>query len=703
MNNMSSGTYMIDSEYNITYFNEVAAQLYPMLEIGKKCYKALMNLEEPCEVCPVLNKVKGPRTYLDPIRHVYETVDAVDLPASDGTMGHALIFSTVGESERLSDNLPTHDDGLRLLNLINMLSTDISNLYTMDRYTHKVTTYRNDGKIFGGIEELLMNYPYEKAMEIYINYNVHPSDKETMLRMTKFSFLEKELMKREYFVVKYRVLHDNKIYHFEMKYTRMGNKEDFDTIIIAFVNTDNSFETMKIMESLRPGSLARHRTILVVEDNELNREILVEFLKDDYDVLEAADGEEALSILKKHYSRISVILLDLIMPKLTGYEFMEKIKTNIYFSAIPIIVMTGSVDKSEEEHCLELGAIDFIPKPYKPAIVKSRIHNIIRMRETVASLNVIEIDDLTGLYTKQAFFHHAQTLLDTQSENSYDIILTDIQNFKLINSIYGVEKADRLLQNLGEYMKSHIKNGICARYGSDQFIGIFKSINDKKKKWLIDMIAEFESQAPIANIVVKCGLYEKVDRTLTITNMCDRALLALKSIKHNNDRLYALYDGPVSQRQLRAQQYELHFREAIEKKEFIIWYQPKYDSHTEKVVGAEALVRWRRKDGHINPPADFLSVFEEDGLIGQLDEYVFRAVCEYQKKWMENGKELIPISINLSRNSMHQSDLVKRYKKITEEYGISPSLVPIEITESAAVESLEIKPLADEFYKAGFS
>lgn len=101
-------------------------------------------------------------------------------------------------------------------------------------------------------------------------------------------------------------------------------------------------------------------------------------------------------------------------------------------------------------------------------------------------------------------------------------------------------------------------------------------------------------------------------------------------------------------------------------------------------------------------PGDFLPVFESSGRISQLDEYIFRAVCEYQRDLKKMGKELIPISVNISRVSMHHADVVTRYKKIIEENGISPKDVPIEITESAAVEGKEIKVLADAFYEAGF-
>lgn len=112
-----------------------------------------MNRDCPCDVCPVFNGIKGPRTYLDPIRHLYETVDAVEVPLEDGTTGHALVFSTVGEREQLAKELPTDEKGLRLLGVINALSKDISGLYEVNRESRAVTVYRAEGKLIGAIEE----------------------------------------------------------------------------------------------------------------------------------------------------------------------------------------------------------------------------------------------------------------------------------------------------------------------------------------------------------------------------------------------------------------------------------------------------------------------------------------------------------------------------------------------------------------------
>ena len=115
MNSHSSGYYSIDADYNIIGFNDTAKSIYPKLKLGEKCYHALMGLDSPCPPCPVANGIYGPKTYLDPIRHIYETVDAVETVLPDGSNGHALVFSTVAEGEKLASAIPTGEESLRLL------------------------------------------------------------------------------------------------------------------------------------------------------------------------------------------------------------------------------------------------------------------------------------------------------------------------------------------------------------------------------------------------------------------------------------------------------------------------------------------------------------------------------------------------------------------------------------------------------------
>lgn len=468
-----------------------------------------------------------------------------------------------------------------------------------------------------------------------------------------------------------------------------------------FIKEDTYITQNQLKENLKSAEANRRRKILIVEYDEDNTETLKELLQDDYDIEEAANGNEAYELLENKYRELSIIILDLIMPNCDGLKFLKRIKENPILSSIPIVVLAGSFDKNQEKQCIDLGAVDFLAKPSNPEIVKARLQNFIRMRELTASLDAIEFDGLTGLYTKNAFFYYAQRLLDENPDIAYEVAISDIENFRLINLSYGRDKGDTLLKSFADFIATCNQNGICGRYGPDQMISIHKVHTVEEFEMCESKIQEFKENAPIHNIVVKFGVYQNVDRELTISNICDRAKLALKSVKHNYNQTIGMFDGPLSQNQLKARVYESRFHEAIQNKEFTVWYQPKYNVDTKIVEGAEALVRWKAPDRMIFP-GEFMNIFESNGLIRKLDEYVFRLVCEYQKKMNDSGHELMPISVNLSRGSLFGPKVVERYKKIVDDCGIDPKYVPLEITESAAVESFRIKEVANAFCKAGF-
>lgn len=318
-----------------------------------------------------------------------------------------------------------------------------------------------------------------------------------------------------------------------------------------------------------------------------------------------------------------------------------------------------------------------------------------------ASEDERDLDKALGIYNMQAFLRHARKLLDDNPYDSFNLIISDIKNFQQITATYGEEKAQALLRGVAQLTKKCYSDGIVARYGVDQVVSIYKAPSLEKQVEIVQRFKAFLAQTEIPNVIIKFGIYEDVDKGISITHMCSKALLALNTIINDFRRVFAKYDDNTSQKRLQAQNYEARFNKAMQNEEFVVWYQPKYDPYTEKIVGAEALVRWQTEQGIISP-GEFLPVFEADGLIEQLDRYVFRRVCAQQKQWQDAGRAMIPISVNVSRCSLFAHDIVAKYKAIVEEYALDPKYVPIEITESVALENLKIKPIADAFAKEGF-
>ena len=213
------------------------------------------------------------------------------------------------------------------------------------------------------------------------------------------------------------------------------------------------------------------KRILVVEDNELNREILREILSVEYHVLEAENGQTALKVLQEHKSSISLIFLDVMMPVMDGYTFLDRIRSDRELSLIPVVVTTQSNSEADEVTALSRGATDFVPKPYRPEVILHRAASLIKLRESAAMVNQFKFDRLTGLYTREFFYQKVGEYLTENPNTDYAIVCSNIVNFKVFNDAFGTIAGDRLLQQIADSVRNMVgENGLYARYGADRFL-----------------------------------------------------------------------------------------------------------------------------------------------------------------------------------------------------------------------------------------
>ena len=703
MGKNASGMYVIDADYNIISYNQAAKNMHPGLEKGAKCYKCLMDKENPCAACPIVNGVEGPKNYLDPENNVLRSIDAMEIPLESGEKGYALVFSAAEATEEICRGITDDGENPLLLGIINVLGKDFTNIYSVDRKSHKVQVCRFHNQFLERVKEsLIQDGTYEKAMDIYIEDDVVAEDKLKMQQMMDFDKICERLTKIPQLIVHYRVFRNGRIEYFYVKCARVGSAEDFTAVVFAFANEDMDVRHSEMEAILEPGGAASRRKLLIIEDNELNRRLLAELLEDSFEVMTAVNGEEGLKLLAENYRDLSAILLDVSMPVCDGFQFLERIQDDMMLSSVPVIVITGSNRPEDEVRCLELGAVDFVRKPYNVRVVKGKINSVIKLRESAVVLSALEYDELTGLYIRQAFFHHAKTLMGFKADQNFHVVVADVKNFKWINGTYGEKTGDQVLSYLGEIYKSQIHDGMVARYGGDQFVCIMYGNMEISRSKVEAYIHKIEKGAPIPNLVVNYGIYKNVDKSLPLTLICDRAFLAMKSIQDDYEHQVAFYDDEMGRKHIRERKMENAFEDAVRDEEFVVYLQPKYNADTEKIAGAEALVRWKRPDGTMISPGEFIPLYEKDGLIVRLDEYVFCKVCEIQGERVKKGQKIIPISVNLSRASIHYDNMIQRYMKIVEKNGIPFSAVPIELTETAALYNVQIKELTEKLVQAGF-
>ncbi len=435
------------------------------------------------------------------------------------------------------------------------------------------------------------------------------------------------------------------------------------------------------------------KKILIVDDQLVNRRILNKMLCDQFLVVEAQNGREALSILKKDYGEIAAVLLDLMMPILDGYGVLKAMSLNPDLAEIPVIV-TSQLDKSEAEgRVLELGARDFVSKPYNPLVLRKRLSNLVELYESKVRINHIERDTLTGLYNKDAFCRRATETLTDHPGQGYDLIVADIERFKLVNDSFGTKAGDRLLKDLARDLENVIlKKAIyLARFDADHFVALMPRTHGAEGlESMVDRTEEVLADYPLnMKINLKYGIYPIEDRLVSVDLICDRAMLAADSVKGQYKSVCAYYDDAIRQKMLKEQEITNSMDQALKEGQFQVYLQPKYDLMSERIAGSEALVRWIHPTLGFMNPGDFIPLFERNGFITELDRYVWDQTCAIIEAWIATGKKYVPVSVNVSRKDIYQEDLPQIISKIVQSHGLRPSQLHLEITETAYTENPE--------------
>jgi diguanylate cyclase (GGDEF)-like protein len=311
-------------------------------------------------------------------------------------------------------------------------------------------------------------------------------------------------------------------------------------------------------------------------------------------------------------------------------------------------------------------------------------------------------DSITGGDNFSNFKEKAKKYENTEGY----VIALDISEFKLVNNVCGNARGDEVLKAIWDVILANCNdNEQAARVNADRFV-IFWIESSKKTvtyriEKLINEIEGISEQLSVPRLYPVIGI-RAVEKLDDADKRYGEALRAKALVKNRRDRHYAFYDEIDYDTIVENKNLENGFEKALADKKFEVWYQPKFNSHTGKIVGSEALIRWRADDGSLISPGRFIPLFEKNGNIIRLDEYVFREVCRQQKEWQKEGIQILPVSVNISRFSLYYSNVVEKYERIINYYDVDHKYVQIEITESAIIENTVIVELIQKFHDAGF-
>ena len=301
----------------------------------------------------------------------------------------------------------------------------------------------------------------------------------------------------------------------------------------------------------------------------------------------------------------------------------------------------------------------------------------------------LEIDRLTGLPAKQKHNQQVTEILKNNKGN-YAYVSCDIVDFKCFNEAYGYDCGNEVLRYIASVWKNSLhKNEAITRISEDQFYMLLQfdtTAGLESRLWDLFLKTTEEmwlGKAEKTRLAFQCGIYV-IDNAQTVAVMRARAEMARMQAGKSHGSTIMFYDKENVRKRLKEKELENDIKYAVEENELLVYFQPKFDVISEKVIGAEALVRWIHPKRGMLHPEEFIPLCEENGFICEIDFYVLEEVCKRLKQWEESGSRMLKVSVNFSRMHLCHNDFVEKLKYVLKKYQVDPAYVEIELTESIA-------------------
>ncbi len=368
-------------------------------------------------------------------------------------------------------------------------------------------------------------------------------------------------------------------------------------------------------------------------------------------------------------------------------------QNRIVFTIIPLYVLLLHVDKL-------LGGITLIVLLISLLLFAMYYYSNILFKQNERMIyDMVFTDQITGGGNKNKFLVDANEILH-DNNNAYALIFIDIAHFKSINELYGSEHTNKIIKDVYEIICNNLSEGsICVRDYASKFVVLYeyenqdfivskfinniledvKVYNENK----MEQVSENFDILRKAKLSFEFGIYLISDKTVPVDIMCERANIAKQNVKGNVNIRYKFYDDNLRAQILLNKAIEDEMYSALESGQFKMYLQPKFDIETRTLKGAEALVRWIHPDKGIIPPNNFIPLFEENGFIVELDKCIWSQTFEFLAKRKNEGKQMFPISVNVSRFHLNNDAFISELVLLTQKYDVPPEYIELELTESA--------------------
>ena len=452
-------------------------------------------------------------------------------------------------------------------------------------------------------------------------------------------------------------------------------------------------------------------TVMMVDDEPITLDIVQAYLEDAgyRNFVTVSEPETVLPILVSKMP--DVLLLDLVMPGMSGFDILRQLRADNRLAHIPVIVLTSSTDAQDKLTALELGASDFLAKPVDASELVLRLKNTLAAKAYLDRL--ASVDTLTGLYNRKIFAEQLGKALrlTQQTQGTGAMLHFNIDRFRKINEALGPAMGDELLRQIAQRLTQvvgvtkaaesmsvkgmgGVERGL-SRLGGDEFAVLLTGLEKPDQvgnisQRFLDMLARVFNVGG-HELFMTCSVGISVfplDGTDPET-LLQRAGVALKAAKSQGGNTYSFYAENLNDRALHSLSLQSDMHNAISRNEYRLFYQPKIDAATGKLVGAEALIRWEHPKRGFVMPSDFIPLAEETGMIVELGAWVVREACRQIIEWMADGYTPPTVAVNISGRQFAHRDFLSTVQGILDEYPFDRSYLQFEITESILMGDIQ--------------
>lgn len=703
---MSSWAYAVDDNYQLLYRNEVLDT-----RLGNKCegmcYASIKGYEEPCNDCPI-GKMKSTHTSFDCNVYSPSLRSTIPMRANRIVMRNGksvYLIASVKEDIETQIAAMTESENRTKESLVRMMDV----IWDINLTKNTCVRLKEQG-VRSFIDVRIDNY--KNLREHFSNEVVYSEDRAKFLEATEPSMVRQSALAGNrtictdlrlasvtgediWYGMYVVVLYDPN------KTNDDGSRPDERIMIVCLNLNDYKKKSIEAVET-RIKYEIMHEKSSILKDMALNYEryenvndmigiLVYEYTVADNSYYLCSNFEDVFEIDRKsldnEWALISSLKVHADDQEMFD-KFIETAKSSAMIQRITVRIYNRFGVPVWYTIVLQtLRGLNNVPVRYL-----GTLQNVNTEMKIKAEMEYrADYDSLTGLYNSETFYKKAAAIIADDTEGQFVVISVDIDRFRLINDRYGIDAGNRTLQMVGKTIREvSPKGSIAKRYQGDVFSVLLKYDSDQD---LVNYMSKLSTEIRNARVVpmaisLTYGIYKVGDADIPVRLMCDRARAVKKQIKGSALTNYAVYDDIIRLKMREQAEIEEEMNTALANNEFVMFLQPQMNLHTQKICGAEALVRWKHPMKGILVPAQFLSLFESNGFITKMDKFIWELACRYIKDLQKRGI-FLPVSVNISRVHIGTTNLSEILMALVQKYDIEPKYLELEITENLFMEDVD--------------